>query len=301
MLPMDGLQLGEALVLVATPRPVGGGEEPPPAQAVAGGASAAAASPVRVCLVAEDGEGEGEGCSIAEWRLTAGGFLVWTELDEEAGHRLASAAPLPVYAPWAASALVTAVAVPAALSWLHTQVSERAMPPSLPHPSSCPGRFLAPHPSLSSPSFPPIDQLQASFVGEGDLLDSLAYEVVAQLGGSGILGGAGEGGGGGGGAAVAKELLLEPTALRQLLRVVAEALEGDAGRSGEGGKGEIGDEEAHPLHTCVAPWLSCARGVVGGDGGEEAHWLSCASCTLPQTSSCRSRPSAACPRRRAWG
>lgn len=120
MLPMDDVRLSPALVLVATPRAIGISE---PAPAAAGSSDAAAPAPPRVCLVGggrgDDDESSG---AMTEWRLTADGYLVWTSLDEENAHRLSSRAPLPAYRPWAREALVAAVAIPAALSWLHTQV-----------------------------------------------------------------------------------------------------------------------------------------------------------------------------------
>jgi hypothetical protein len=82
-------------------------------------------------------------------------------------------------------------------------------------------------------------------VGEGDLLDSLAYEVVTQLGPIGIFdcssepeGAAAAPADAGAAAAplnatgAARELLSKPIFVRQLLESIAGALQGDEARSG---------------------------------------------------------------------
>lgn len=82
---------------------------------------------------------------------------------------------------------------------------------------------------------------QEPFAGEGDLLDSLAYEVVTQLGPLGIFDGSGGGPGGAAAAAaadgntsataLARELLSQPLFVRQMLESVAGALNGDEART----------------------------------------------------------------------
>lgn len=132
MLPMDSIKLGPKTVLVATPQVVGASEQPPTTSTVSAAAADAsvsappsAASAVRLCLCGEasaEDDATMARCCLTEWRLTAEGFLVWTSLAPETAHRLCPALPLAEYRPWAREALVAAVAIPAALSWLHTQV-----------------------------------------------------------------------------------------------------------------------------------------------------------------------------------